>query len=762
MKLPRQPLVGTVLAAATGIVLADYLTPPHGRLVILGTISLFAGGVLFVRPKAGSTYAFIALAFFVLHSIQIADTSGLRLAAAIGGRTLAANLSGTVVSEPKAGTNQFATFLLKLRVISMEDKEIATDATVFARWRGHVELGDELQLFGTLAPVAPPRNPGEFDMRAYLARADVRAAFFVRYAEDGRVVRRGRGNLIWRAAQTSRGWMQRTLCRSLDDAPDVQNFLSGIVLGLRHQTPEDIEEPFQQTGTLHLFAVAGLHVGIIARLLWIGATVTQLPRRVAAALIIPLVLFYAVVTGLHVSSVRAAVMTSVLLGGIFFERKVFTLNSLAAAAFLLLCWNTNELFAAGFQLSFAVVGAIVLFSDPLAKVAQRWSAPDPFLPRTLLRTPRRLWHTFTAAIAQGASVSAAAWIGSLALMLAYFYLFTPISILANLAVVPIAFFVLAIAMLSLISAPLAPGLSIIFNQANFVLARVVLGLVHFFAQLPASHYYFAHPHWPDGSRAQIDVLDFGAGAAVHLASRGHHWLFDCGGAREYERILRPYLHASGVNRIEGLVLTHGDAQHIGGALSLLREMPPTILMDNFAPDRSRVHQDIRSAIVKTRLSLTNASADEFLWVCDGVAAKVLYPPRQLPQTNADDAALVIHLATPSARILFTSDAGEATERELLNAHVDLTSDIIVKGQHHSSSSCSDALLKAVQPRLIIATSRDFPRTERVDEAWAERVRARGITLFRQDQTGAVQLRFWPDEWEARAYITGETFRSRNR
>src|SRR5207237_2705794 len=137
--------------------------------------------------------------------------------------------------------------------------------------------------------------------------------------------RHGGGNPIMRAAQKSRAWMQNVLCRGLEDAPDVQNFLSGIVLGLRHQTPEDIEEPFQQTGTLHLFAVAGLHVGIVAALLWMVATVARLSRKWATALIIPSILFYAAVTGLHVSSLRAGARSSVLLGGFFFERKVFVL-----------------------------------------------------------------------------------------------------------------------------------------------------------------------------------------------------------------------------------------------------------------------------------------------------------------------------------------------------------------------------------------------------------------------------------------------------
>src|ERR1700722_4837656 len=221
-------------------------------------------------------------------------------------------------------------------------------------------------------------------MRSFLARSDVRRRLFVRYPEDGTLIRHGAGNPILRAAQISRAWMQRVLCRSLDDSPDVQNFISGIALGLRHQTSEDIEEPFQQTGTLHLFAVAGLHVGIVARLLWTLAMVAGLSRKWATPLIIPLLLFYAAITGLHVSSIRAAVMSSILLGGFFFERKVFAPNSLAAAAFFLLSWNTNEFFSTGFQLSFAVVGGIILLADPLSGWFRPIGAPDPFLPRRLV------------------------------------------------------------------------------------------------------------------------------------------------------------------------------------------------------------------------------------------------------------------------------------------------------------------------------------------------------------------------------------------
>jgi competence protein ComEC len=122
----------------------------------------------------------------------------------------------------------------------------------------------------------------------------------------------------------------------------------------------------------------------------------------------------------------------------------------------------------------------------------------------------------------------------------------------------------------------------------------------------------------------------------------------------------------------------------------------------------------------------------------------------------------VHLSLKKAKVLFMSDAGYATENALLASRVDLNSDILIKGQHRSGNSSSDAFLDSVKPRLIIATSRDFPQQERISDEWAEHVRERGIRLFRQDETGAVELEFDPEGWRAKAFVTDEIFRSASR
>src|SRR6266699_3029139 len=541
---PRQPFVGLAVMAGVGIIFSEFLRPSSLVLLVIAISVAICAFVVLRWPNLIATYAIVGCGFFLEHGFRNSNTEGQQLAVQLGNRPRVLAATGFVISEPKIAPSGFATFLLKLDSIEFEGRKQLTRATWQVRWRGNPGFGDELRLFGIAEPIAPPRNPGEFDMRSYLARRDVLRILFVRYPEDDALAQRGGGNPILRAAQNSRAWMQNALCRGLEDAPDVRNFISGIALGLRHQTPEDIEEPFQQTGTLHLFAVAGLHVGIVPRLLWILAMMARLSRKWATALIIPLLLFYAAVTGLHVSSIRAAVMSSILLGSFFFERKVFALNSLAAAAFFLLSWNTNEAFSTGFQRSFAVVGAIILLADPLSGWLRPIGAPDPFLPRRLVSGLRRTIGVGYESICRGGSVSLAAWLGSLPLILWYFHLVTPSSLLANLVVVPIAFFILAVALLSLVAAPMASGLSLIFNNANWSLASAVIALVHWFAQLPGSHYYVAEPHWP--KRLRITVLDAGAGAAIHLHARRADWLFDCGSGRDYEIRLRSYLHLAGI------------------------------------------------------------------------------------------------------------------------------------------------------------------------------------------------------------------------
>jgi competence protein ComEC len=357
------------------------------------------------------------------------------------------------------------------------------------------------------------------------------------------------------------------------------------------------------------------------------------------------------------------------------------------------------------------------------------------------------------------SVSTAAWAGSLLLIIWYFYLVTPVSLVANLAVVPVAFCVLAVALMSLLSASFSPALSIIFNNTNWCLAKIILGLVQLFAHLPSGHLYVEPPHWPAGADTEITVLDAGAGAAVHLRDGGIDWLFDAASVRDYERFLRDYLHSRGINGLDGLVLSHGDSLHIGGAIPLMDEFAPRRFLDNPSPDRSTVH---RALLARARRRQLVSRGDQ-LKLSPHVHARVLHPSPKMRAKAADDVALVVQVTIDQRfRVLLMSDAGRATEEALLNAPNDLRSDVVIKGQHYTGESGLPNFLDAVQPQLIVATSVDFPARERISDDWARMVRDRGIQLFRQDETGAVRLEFFQQGWRATGFVNHETFRSSSR
>src|SRR4030095_12888934 len=226
LKAPRQPFVGLSLMAAAGIISADVFPLSSAVLTLLSIILAICIVIAAWRPILLATYAIVAIGFFLLHNLETSNTEGQQLADELGSRPRVVTAIGVVISEPKIAPSGFATFLLKLKSIEFERRKQSTRAVWQVRWKGAPDFGDELKLFGVAEVIPPPRNPGEFDMRSSLTRHDWRRLLFVRYPEDGALIRHGAGNPILGLAQQSREWMQNALCRGLDNAPEVRSFLS--------------------------------------------------------------------------------------------------------------------------------------------------------------------------------------------------------------------------------------------------------------------------------------------------------------------------------------------------------------------------------------------------------------------------------------------------------------------------------------------------------------------------------------------------------
>ena len=300
------------------------------------------------------------------------------------------------------------------------------------------------------------------------------------------------------------GWMRTTITRGLEDSPDVTALINGMTLGLRHEAPNDIEDPFQQTGTLHLFAVAGLHVGIIAQLLWILACSCAFrawPRRRLSFL----VSFFSRDHRSSCPSLRAAIMAAFLVGGIFFDRPVLALNSLAGAALLILASTQTSFLLPGFNFLSPwsgrfLSGRTAFFASCCDRPKPIRFSPQPDQPiAAILRTQlppgrgrgfgfRRGLGRFSAShrlvfLPRHTDLAHRESHGGTDRILRF-----------------------GAGLMSLLAAIFSPALSLVFNNANWSLAQMILRLVQVFAQLPGGHAYVERPHWPTQARAELPCL----------------------------------------------------------------------------------------------------------------------------------------------------------------------------------------------------------------------------------------------------------------
>jgi len=760
---PRKPFAGLALCAAAGILCADFRpVNPFGLAAAMLPCAIF----LLLRPRLAGCYAFTVAAFCLFHTINYRENPGRRLAEELGAGPEVVRAAGVVADEPEqrpGARGAIATsFRLRLESIQRGATPRPCNATLLVRWSGPLpSYGDRLSCIGTLSNIPGPRNPAQFDYAAFMKRLNIYSELDVRYASDGTITATGQGNPVMALAFKARHWMQGKLTLDLEDSPEIAGLVQSLILGLKRETPADIKELFRRTGTLHLFTVNGLHIAMLASIAWFLLKPAGINRRRAVFIIIPLLAFYATVTGLSPGSIRATIMATVLLGGELLDRRPLALNSLAAAAFCIFLWDTNELFMPGFQFSFGVVLAIILLAGRFQRLFIGWVTPDPFLPRFLWSRWQKGIFSASRRLAQLLAVSLAASIGSLPFTALYLSLCSPSAILVNVAVVPIAYCILSEGILALLAAPFSNTLVVLFNNSNFALAKGILVLIHLFARIPGGHFYLELPRWSP-PLCELTVFDLGGGEAIHLRAQGRDWLIDTGSKFAYGEMVAPYLRSRGINRLDGLVITHGSAKDIGAADEVLEDFAPRQIVESPLEDKSRVRRDFQAALKARGDSPTVSARGDIVRISKDVRMRILYPPPDLIARTTDDKALVFELEAGGSKVLLVSDSGFFTEHWLLDHKQDLKSDILIKGQNATDVSGSLDFIEVAGPKVIICSAGKFPGSAPIPESWAADVTALGIRLFRQDQTGAVHIDLRDGDFAVQSFLGKQTFRARKK
>lgn len=643
--------------------------------------------------------------------------------------------------------------------------------------------GEQVEINGVLSRPPAPVAPGLFDYRAHLESQGIYFQLKVQSSNDWKLLA-PRSGRPW--SDRFRLWAKTTLSRGLPKTDEPLRLLWAMTLGWRSALTNEIYEPFMQSGTMHIFAVSGLHVALIAGILVALLRTLQVGRVWCGIVVIPLLWFYTAATGWQSSAIRATLMMSIIIAGWALKRPSNLLNSLAAAAFIILLWDPRQLFQASFQLSFCVVLSIGLLMPPLERLRDRWLATDPLLPPALLPGWRRALTTVLRWLATTFAISLAAWLGSLPLTAYYFHLFSPVTLLANLVIVPLSSAALAACMGSLLCGSWLPWVGELFNHSAWFWMWLIQHLSETATELPGAYWYVTSPPvwsfgvyyillvgalsgwlfrprvrrwavaaggvvltlvlwhwWISRDQVELTVLPLNGGHAVFVDSPGkaNDWLVDCGRSNSVQFVMTPFLHAHGINRLPQLVLSHGDLQHVGGALLLRNTFHVGKVFTSPMRFRSAVYRRILKTLDRTSGAHGTVARGDHLgcWT-------VLHPEGSDHFPKADDAGLVLLGQFHSIRVLLLADLGQPGQEALIERTPDLRADIVVTGLPDEGEALGQGLLEAIKPRLIVVADSEFPATRRAKAELLNRLRRTGIPVLSTREVGAVTIMVTDRGW----------------
>ena len=617
------------------------------------------------------------------------------------------------------------------------------------------------ELAGNLSLPAEPMNPGQFDQRTYALRAgwiaDLKAVTVKMIEADSWAPRFH----LLRWAETSRQWITDALSLGIEEQKRELGVLLAMALGVSEAAGEDVEEAFRGSGTLHIFAISGLHVVMLAGVMGFMLRWSGIGTARSVIWLIGLVFCYAYITGWRPSAARAALMISILLAAPWWDRKPMIQNSLGAALLILLAMDTQQLFGPGFQLSFAVLWAISLFASPLLKMMKPWTELDPFLPPQLASPWARGLSILRQNFAGLVSVSLAAWIGSLPLMLGHFQTLTPVGLIANLILVPASGLSMTLSCASLVLTLLGfTSTQRLTNFLNTLVAQAMIFLTSWFASWPLANVTLdlRFEKNPPAVEMQVFHLPSG-GSAHHLRVGNQHWLLDTGDDRSWKNIVSPFLRTQGIDQLDGVILSHSDIKHVGAAALAAQMGSPRVHTSIHEPFRtdppfSSIRQLARALPVDSLRWHRHVMGDEIPFSCEAslpVSCRVLYPMAQDARTRSDDRGLAILIQIGPTRVLWLADAGFVMMNEIIQRHHGLKFDVLIHSQHGTDLSNHHTLMETGRPKLLI---------DSVAPTLGENtpVFSHGPRRLNLYECGSVNLRFDQTGVEIRTFSTRESFR----
>jgi competence protein ComEC len=792
----KRPLGIVAVLYACGVLIGNYVSLPLSCLLMISATLLV--GTIFV-PRLRSHFIRLLLIFigwtnFTWHTV-ITHPTDLRVL--LGNEPQLLTIRGTLAETPQ------------LRVYPSDEGEslrttARLNATAVQRgtdWQpayGQITVitpgelsekffrGQQVQIYGVIAPPPLPIAEGLFDYREYLKRQEIYFQLKAESSNDWQLA--GSPKISPPLSDRFKKWAKASLAIGRPEADTPLHLEQALTLGEKSYLSENLTEPFMQAATYHIFAVDGLRMAILFGIFFTALRWLRVPRNICSAVILPLLWFYVDLTGWPASAIRAAVMLTIVLVGWMIKRPVDVLNSLFAAALVLLLWQPQQLFQAGFQLSFCVVFCIILIMPRFDELVQRLLQFDPLLPDELRPRWQVRLHKSIRFACGLVSSSFAAWLGSLPLAAYYFHLLTPVSTPANVVTVPLCAGVLVCNCLTLLLAGWLPIGASFFNYLGWLLMKWILATSIWFAHWPGAHFNWEAPslftviafyailvaiatgwifkperrQWKLSalaviavawcsqwfyyhSQTNLTVLPLNGGSAIYFNAPGNKndLLIDCGSDDSVQLVTKPFLQAQGVNSLPRTALTLGAVQQIGGFEQLQTSMPAKKVITSPTSFRSPAYRKILETIAaKPNLRQIINPNDSFShWT-------VLHPAATNNFTRAEDNALVLLGDMQGTRILLLSQLGRSGQGALLETHPDLHADIVITGLPEQTEPLNNTLLDAFHPALVIISDSKSPATRHANRTLRERLETSGVRVIYTSDAGAVKISLKKNYWKA--------------
>lgn len=783
----KWPLAPVVLCLAGGIVAGDVCGIHWGLLAIL-LVSLCTAFVWKRHVKAivlGTILFLFGLGDYLLHTEVFSETD---LRVVLRNEAQIATVEGVIAEPPqerfvktRRGIEQRFSCVLKAEQIQLDGEWFPVEGKVYVQapmaLLPGLHNGKRVQVTGNIHPPDSPSVPDGLDFREYLARHGIYFQLQTSRMEDWNLLETG-ATPTWPERFTQ--WGMERIQGPLPLGDENVMLLQAMGLGWKEALMPEVKEPFVRSGTMHLFAISGLHVALIALMLVQLLLALGVPRQICGGILIPLLWFYTASIGWQASAMRSAIMMTVIGVGWMLERPSNILNSLAAGAALILAVDPQQLFQPGFQLSFMVVLSLGLLVPPMEEWRQKVFRPDPFLPDELRPRWQRWLDWPVRFLTMNAVTSFAAWLGSLPLIAYYFHLVTPVALIANLVVVPLG----SLALISCFGALLmawCPPIADLFSYAAWILMKWMVGSSEWFADWPGAWWPVLKPSWgvflsyyvllfslfamkwksprrwlaaglagltlitllwsnwqTRREEIRLTILDVRGGDA-HVFEGGRYYpplVVDAASEGGYDSALKPFLLSRGIKQVPELLLTHGDARHVGGAPALLDDYRVRLLVTSPVKSLSPGYRQL--------LEEWDGKKRPHTWVTNGSAYgpwKVLHPEATDRFSKGDDNAVVLRGEFRGVSVLLLSDLGRLGQKALVERHPDLHADIVVTGIPGKEEPVRDELLAAVQPQVIVVTCANQPAGEQASPSLRARLSSGPWEVYYVSEAGSVTFSF---------------------